>query len=255
MKHGLTILLLAASCAMGTPAQWLAPAQHQTSATDRATVRLRPGRRLDSLDDFGRCNATNHGSVTISTNGWKFNGQGDYVDFGKQTLLEPGTNSFAVSIWALNTNPVIASRGMAGKLVFGGIDRWGLYGAIVTNNFSGQLYDSSDPSGPVSLASGRPIGTNDWHHYMQIFTRTSHQIFYDGSLVATGIPPASYDLVSTDAAVTAYFMIGAFWTADGSATTNAWQGYINSATVWKGTNIPTGLAEVTNIYRLGSNPP
>ena len=106
-----------------------------------------------------------------------FDGANDYLDLGSSDLLNPGTGSFTVSIWA-NTLTSI-DRQLIGKNEGSLVDWWN----IGINNISGNMLDAEFDDGATKITVTSDNAFNDelWHHIIvRRIAGTGYDMFIDG---------------------------------------------------------------------------
>jgi hypothetical protein len=186
-----------------------------------------PSRDLNNTDRILGIASTNTvNAASVSANGWEFNGTSQFLNFGKPSAIEIGTNiKYSIVYW-MNAATLTGFRVPVGKITFtGGGDRWGFYLENAT------LYAFLE-EGNISRQIGTSLQTGIWYQAAFTLNRQNtndFRLYLDGVQVGvtnfTDIDPITF-------AATPPFdwYFGAINTGPGTF----YHGYLDRAAVWNG---------------------
>jgi hypothetical protein len=204
-----------------------------------------PSRDLNNTDRILGIASTNTVNVAnvSAVNGWEFNGTSQYLDMGRPTGIEPGTNlQYSMAAWVYGFSSNTAHRGIMGKSISAGGDRWSLF-ALATG-----FRTLVDENGAASDHGTVAYGSNIWYHVVMTLNRASasnHLLYVDGVLRATGTFTDPDPITFNDGPNTP-FMFGSYPASLG-ARDRLWNGYMDRAAVWNGRALTSN--EVFNLFQ------
>jgi hypothetical protein len=188
-----------------------------------------PSADLNNTDRILGIASTNTvNTASISTNGWEFNGTSQFLDMGRPTEIEPGTNlTYSFAMWIKLTGTQAGQGGLAGKVPFSNFgDRWGFFFNGTTN------VAAVINKAPLNVNStAKAIPTNVWHKIAFTLNRavTNGFIFYvDGQQVSAST------FTNTNSITFAGSPNTPFNFGRSSDFFVYYRGYIDQAAVWNG---------------------